>query len=107
MGKSEAKLTHELACQGEPLKPSVRLEIPLASVAPSAAHVVMMRRLAGVVHSLATEFDALSRRKDLSLELMSLNIRDAVNNANSEIQRVTATDKTGLRRHQLKESIWR
>jgi hypothetical protein len=52
-----------------------------------------MRRVAGVVHSLAFELDMLSRRQDLSLRLMALSLKDVVNTANTEIRRITTTDK--------------
>ena len=62
------------------------LRIPMADT-------FTLRRMAGEIHSLASDLDMLSRRQDLSLRLMALSIQDAVTVANSEIRRVTGTEK--------------
>lgn len=67
---------------------------------PDTRHLVIpkadaftIRRVAGVINALASKFDMLSRRQDLSLRSMSLSLQDAVSTANSEIRRVTANAK--------------
>ena len=54
-------------------------------------------RVAGVIQSLADELDMLSRRKDVSLRLLALSAQVAVNTANSEIRKITGTDKPTIR----------
>ena len=54
-------------------------------------------RVAGVIHSLASELDMLAHRKDLSLRLMALGLQTAVNTANAEIREIIATDKPTAR----------
>ena len=54
-------------------------------------------RVESVIHSLASELDMLSRRKDLSLRLMALGLQTAVNTANSEIREIIAADKPRAR----------
>lgn len=54
-------------------------------------------RVAGVIQSLADELDMLSRRKDVSLRLLALSAQVAVDTANSEIRRITGTDKPTTR----------
>ena len=96
--KSEERITQRTTRQDEPLKCCVRFELPFTSFGASANYVgnsmsdkLMMRRVAGVVHSLASEFDMLSRREDLSLELMARCIQEAVSTANCEITKVSAS----------------
>lgn len=60
-----------------------------------------MQRVAAVIRSLASELDMLSRRQDLSLRLLALFLQDAVNTANSEIRRITGTDKPRCAREQI------
>ena len=54
---------------------------------------VTIWRVAGVVDALAAALDTLSRRKDLSLRLMAVGLKTAVETANTEIRGIIATDK--------------
>ena len=58
---------------------------------------VTIWRVEGVIHSLASELDMLSRRKDLSLRLMAQGLQTVVNTANSEIREIIAADKPRAR----------
>lgn len=58
------------------------------------ADTVTIWRVTGVIQSLADELDMLSRRKDVSLRLLALSAQVAVNTANSEIRKITGTDKS-------------
>lgn len=57
------------------------------------ADAVTIRRVAGAIHSLESQLDMLSSRKDLSLRLMALSLELAVNSANSEIRKIMGTDQ--------------
>ncbi|HXR85670.1 MAG TPA: hypothetical protein VN728_01810 [Stellaceae bacterium] len=54
---------------------------------------VTIWRVAGVIDSLSSQLDMLSRRTDLSLRLMAVGLQTAVKTANAEIRGIIATDK--------------
>lgn len=67
----------------------------------SAKHLVLpmmdvynLRRVAGILNGLAADFEAMSRRHDISPRLIILSVRDAVDQANTRIKEMVGKGKT-------------
>ena len=52
-----------------------------------------LRRVAGVIHELATDLDQLARRQDLRARLVILSMGDSVDDANRRIREMTRNEK--------------
>jgi hypothetical protein len=51
-----------------------------------------LRRVAGVIHELATDLDQLARRQDLRARLVILSMGDSVDEANRRIREMTGNE---------------
>jgi hypothetical protein len=68
-------------------------------VIPMGQGAFSFRRIAGVLHELASDLDTLSRRTDMSARSIVLHVQDSVTRANYRIKEMAGKGKT-LKRHE-------